>query len=100
LDAFVVPVGHVQGAARRKAAELTTALRRSGVRTDIAYGDRSTKSAMKSADRSGAPYVVVIGDRDLEAGVAQLKDMKTGEQHAVPLDDLVTRVVDLKEQLS
>jgi histidyl-tRNA synthetase len=96
LDAYVVPVGE----ARRKAAELTTALRRSGVRTDIAYGERSMKSAMKSADRSGAPYVVVLGDRDLDAGVAQLRDMKTGEQHAVPLDDLVARVVALKEQLT
>ena len=55
---------------------------------------------MKSADRAGAPYLVVLGERDLEAGVAQLKDMKTGEQDAVPLDDLVARVVALKEQLS
>ena len=100
LDAYVVPVGPVSGSARRKAAELATALRRSGVRTDMAYGDRSMKSAMKSADRSGAPYLVVLGERDLEAGVAQLKDMKTGEQDAVPLDDLVARVVALKEQLS
>ena len=98
LDAYVVPVG-VRGPAAA-AAELATALRRSGVRTDLAYGDRSLKSAMKSADRSGAPYVVVLGERDLEAGVAQLKDMKTGEQDAVPLDELVARVVHLKEQLS
>jgi len=42
----------------------------------------------------------VLGERDLEAGVGQLKDMKTGDQQPVPLDDLVARVVALKEQLS
>jgi len=104
LDAFVVPVGPTNGPARRRAAELATELRRNDVRTDIAYGERSMKSAMKTADRSGAPYVVVLGERDLEAGVAQLKDMKTGEQQAVPLDEVVAQVaaqlIDLKEQLS
>jgi histidyl-tRNA synthetase len=47
---------------------------------------------MKGADRSGASYVVVLGDRDLEAGEAQLKDLRTGEQSAVPLDELVDTV--------
>ena len=34
------------------------------------------KGAMKAADRSGAAYAVVLGDRDLEAGVAQVKDLR------------------------
>ncbi|MEO5853931.1 MAG: histidine--tRNA ligase [Nocardioides sp.] len=93
LDVYVVPLG----SARRRAADLTTRLRRSGVRTDLAFGERSLKSAMKSADRSGAPLVVVLGERDLEQGVAQLKDMATGDQSAVTLDDLIPTI---KEQLS
>ena len=43
---------------------------------------------MKAADRSGASHVVVVGDRDLAEGVGQLKDMRTGEQHAVPVGEL------------
>jgi histidyl-tRNA synthetase len=35
---------------------------------------------------------VVVGDRDLEAGVAQLKDLTSGDQVAVPLSDLTTTV--------
>jgi histidyl-tRNA synthetase len=93
LDVFVVPVG----TARRRAAELTTELRRNDVRSDLAFGDRSLKSAMKAADRSGAPYVVVVGERDLEAGEVQLKNMASGDQVAVPVDDLVTTI---KEKLS
>jgi hypothetical protein len=47
---------------------------------------------MKAADRSGAPLVVVIGERDLEAGVAQVKSMDTGDQVPVPLGELATYV--------
>ena len=55
---------------------------------DLAYGDRGMKGAMKAADRSGAAYAVVVGERDLEAGVAQVKDLASGEQIALPWDGL------------
>ncbi|MFC9327727.1 histidine--tRNA ligase [Kitasatospora sp. NPDC057015] len=65
-------------------------LRRAGVATDLAFGVKGIKNAMKSADRSGARYALVAGDRDLAEGVVQLKDMATGEQTPVALDALVT----------
>ena len=85
-DAFLVPLG---AAAKDRLVALSGELRRAGVRTDLAFGDRGLKGAMKGADRSGASYVVVLGDRDLESGEAQLKDLRTGDQSAVPLEDLV-----------
>ena len=93
-DVFLVPLGP---AAKDRLVELSGRLRRAGVRTDLAFGERALKGAMKGADRSGASYVVVLGDRDLDAGAgAQLKDLRSGEQSAVPLDDLVDT---LKEKL-
>ncbi|WP_280721720.1 histidine--tRNA ligase [Kitasatospora sp. MAA4] len=65
-------------------------LRRAGVATDLAFGVKGIKNAMKSADRSGARWALVAGDRDLADGVVQLKDMTTGEQTPVALDALVT----------
>ncbi|MFD7902329.1 histidine--tRNA ligase [Kitasatospora sp. NPDC059722] len=65
-------------------------LRRAGVATDLAFGVKSIKNAMKSADRSGARFALIAGDRDLAEGVVQLKDMSTGEQSPVALDALVT----------
>jgi histidyl-tRNA synthetase len=47
---------------------------------------------MKAADRSGARLAIVLGDRDLADGVAQLKDLTTGEQEAVALSELVAAV--------
>jgi histidyl-tRNA synthetase len=95
LDAYVVPLGE----ARTRAAVLATELRRAGVRTDLAYGRRGLKGAMKGADRSGAAFAIVIGERDLEAGVAQVKSMDTGEQTAVPLDDLSSHLIQQLKEL-
>jgi histidyl-tRNA synthetase len=94
VDVYVVPLGQ---SARRRAALIVAGLRRAGVRVDMAYGGRGLKGAMKSADRSGAPLTVVLGDRDIEAGEAQLKTMSTGDQVAVPLDQLEHTI---KEKLS
>ncbi|HEX5493035.1 MAG TPA: histidine--tRNA ligase [Mycobacteriales bacterium] len=90
---FFVPLGE---AARRVAVRLVSELRRAGLATDLAYGGRGLKGAMKAADRSGASHAVIIGERDLSGGVAQLKDLASGEQRQVPLADLVTT---LKEKL-
>ena len=79
--------------ARRRLIVLAAALRRAGVRVDLAYGGRGLKGAMKAADRSGARFALVLGERDLEAGQVGLKDLATGEQAAVPLDDAVEAVL-------
>ena len=93
VEVFLVPLGQE---AKDRAVALAGALRRSRVAADLAYGDRGMKGAMKAADRSGARYAVVLGDRDLADGVGQVKDLRTGEQDAVPLAELVTT---LKERL-
>lgn len=93
LDVFVIPLG----SARSRAATLTTELRRADVRADQAFGGRGLKGAMKAADRSGAPWVVLLGEDELAQGIVQLKNMDTGEQTAVPLDALVESI---KEDLS
>ncbi|MBQ6641575.1 MAG: histidine--tRNA ligase, partial [Saccharopolyspora sp.] len=67
-------------------------LRAAGIRVDLAYGGKGLKGAMKAADRSGARFALVLGERDLEAGSAQLKDLSTGEQRAVALDDADSEV--------
>lgn len=80
VDVFMVAIG----AAHRSAmVGLMAELRQRGVRVDMAYGDKAVKASMKAADRSGAPLVVIVGDDDVAAGVAQVKDMATGEQEPV-----------------
>ncbi|CAN5781432.1 histidine--tRNA ligase [soil metagenome] len=89
---FAVPLGEV---ATARLSAMVGALRRAGLAADMAYGGRGLKGAMKSADRSGATYAVVLGERDLAAGVARVKDLRTGEQQAVDLDSLVTTLQEM-----
>jgi histidyl-tRNA synthetase len=92
-DVYAVPLGEE---ARRALFTAVTGLRRAGVAADFAYGGKGMKNAMKSANRSGARFALVAGERDLADGVVQLKDLETGEQGPVPFDDLVATV---KERL-
>jgi histidyl-tRNA synthetase len=85
VQVFIVPLGED---ARHVAVPLLAELRRAGIVSDMAYGSRGVKAAMRAADRSGARYTVVVGERDIEAGVAQVKDMGSGEQNSAPLADV------------
>ncbi|MCX4587933.1 histidine--tRNA ligase [Streptomyces sp. NBC_01481] len=86
---FAVPLGEE---ARRVLFGLVTELRRAGVATDFSYAGKGLKGAMKSANRSGARYALVAGERDLAEGVVQLKDMQSGEQSPVALADAVDAI--------
>jgi histidyl-tRNA synthetase len=86
---FAVPLGEE---ARRVLFAAVIALRRAGVATDFAYGSKGLKNAMKSANRSGARFALVAGERDLAEGVVQLKDLESGEQTPVPVDGIVAAV--------
>jgi histidyl-tRNA synthetase len=93
-DVYAVPLGEE---ARRALFTAVTALRRAGVAADLAYGGRGMKNAMKSANRSGARFALLAGERDLAEGVVQLKDLDSGEQAPVRLDEIITTV---KERLA
>lgn len=93
-DVYAAPIGD---AARRALFSLVTELRRAGVAADFAFGGKGMKNAMKSANRSGARFALVAGERDLAEGVVQLKDLESGEQGPVPLAEVVTTV---KERLA
>jgi histidyl-tRNA synthetase len=90
VDVYAVPLG---GDAKVRLAVLGAQLRGAGVRVDVAYGDRSLKAAMKGADRSGATIALVAGERDLEAGTVGVKNLLTGEQVDVAVDDVVADVL-------
>jgi histidyl-tRNA synthetase len=83
-EVFAIPLGQ---AAKPYVVTIVDELRTAGVHADMSYGDRGMKGAMKAADRSGAKVTVIVGDRDIAEGTAQLKHMDTGEQYAVPLAD-------------
>ncbi|WP_282088847.1 histidine--tRNA ligase [Streptomyces tendae] len=86
---FAVPLGEE---ARRILFAKVTELRKNGVAADFSYGGKGLKAAMKAANRSGARYTLVLGERDLAEGVVQLKDMESGEQNAIGVNEIVAEL--------
>ncbi|MER7053789.1 histidine--tRNA ligase [Streptomyces sp. NPDC000351] len=86
---FAVPLGEE---ARRILFAKVTELRKNGVAADFSYGGKGLKAAMKAANRSGARYALVLGERDLAEGVVQLKDMESGEQAAIGVNEIVAEL--------
>lgn len=85
LDLFLIPLTPM---ARNEAFSIATELRRGDLTVDISFGERGLKGAMKSADKRGARFVVVVGDDDLSSGEVKIKEMSTGESTTIRLDAL------------
>ncbi|MDO8361375.1 MAG: histidine--tRNA ligase [Actinomycetota bacterium] len=104
VDVFVVDTtGGLQ------ALQITAQLRDVGIGADRAFENRSMKSQMKAADRSGATYAVIIGSNELDAGEAVVRPLRAeralnpdgspsdGTQSTIPRSDLLDH---LKKALS
>jgi histidyl-tRNA synthetase len=66
----------------------TSELRRQGVCVEVDYLGRSVKSQMREANRQQAQYVIVVGEQELKTKTAKLKNMLTGEETAVSLENI------------
>jgi histidyl-tRNA synthetase len=80
----IVPLGE---AAERRALVLAEQLRRDGFAIDLGYSGNLSRR-MKRANRVNAAAAVIIGDSELAQGVAGLKNLDSGEQEQVALDQL------------
>ncbi len=85
-DLYIIPLGEL---AKEKALLIASGLRNAGKVVELAFGDRALKGAMKSADKSGARYVVVLGDEELSSESVELKNMNTGVSASVRIDSLI-----------
>ena len=85
-DLFIIPLG---AGAKEQALRIASSLRKAGKVVEIAFGDRALKGAMKSADKSGARYVVVLGDEELNSQSVELKNMNSGVSTSVSIDSLI-----------
>ncbi|MEK9198898.1 histidine--tRNA ligase [Lysinibacillus halotolerans] len=93
LDLYVVAIGDE---AKLKSAELISSFRAKGISADMDYVDRKMKAQMKSADRLGAKFVIVLGDTEMEEGAVNVKEMETGNQEKIPFHDLVNYLLENK----
>jgi len=90
IDIFVVPLSAEM---RNEAFKITQNLRKSGIKTDVDLARRKIKKILSYADSLGAKYVVLVGARDIKEGKVTFKNMESGDQELVELDDLYTKIL-------
>ena len=67
--------------------KLATKLRNIGINTEIYLNDKKLKAKFKYADKLEIPYVIVLGEDEINAKEITLKDMKTGSEEKLPMDE-------------
>ena len=89
-DVYFASMGYE---ATKRCFKMAVSLREGGVAAEFDTIGRGLKAQMKYADKIGARYTIVIGDNELYTGNARLKDMKTGEETDIKLDDSLYNVL-------
>ena len=84
-DVYVCALGEAAGI---KGFDITSALRRQGIRAECDHMSRSLKAQMKYANKLGAARAVIIGDDELARGIVVVRDMQNSTEDDVPLEEL------------
>jgi len=84
-----VYVASVSDSVRPKAIEIVQELRGAGISTVLDLKERKLSRQMDYANRKGFRRVVIVGESELEEGCVAVRDMETGEQRRVKLEELV-----------
>lgn len=90
-DVFLIPVGQE---AITKVVGIAGDIRSAGINANIAYDSRSIKAAMKSADRSGAKFAVIVGEDEIANSTAVVKNLADGSQESLAVESLVIVLLD------
>lgn len=67
---------------------IATKLRNNGIKTEIYLNNKKLKAKFKYADKLEIPYVIVIGEDEIAKNKFKLKDMKTGEEKEINMNDI------------
>ena len=98
-DLFIAAIGDK---ATLKAVEIAKDMRAEGFEAVMDLNQRSIRAQMKYADKLGAKFNIVIGDNEVDSGIAKLKNMQSGEETEIALDTFVNGFynISLSEQLA
>ncbi|MBM2810506.1 MAG: hisS [Chloroflexi bacterium] len=89
MDVLLVPIGPDDYA---DAAALASKLRGQGIRVELDVRLRGPKADLRHADREGVPIVLIVGERERDEGVVNLRDMAARDEVRVPRLEVIEAV--------
>ncbi|NNE56383.1 MAG: hypothetical protein HKN32_10200 [Flavobacteriales bacterium] len=88
LDIFIV---HLNEDCFRHGQKLVMKLRQAEIAADIFHEEAKMKKQFNYADKNAAKHVLVIGEEEINSGKYGVKDMKSGEQASLTVDEIIAR---------
>lgn len=85
----------IMGDVKKEACRLVAEIRNHDIRCETEYLGRSIKSQMKYANKTGAEYVLILGENEVAAGKANLKKMSDGSEQEVELNKIAEVLANL-----
>jgi len=73
----------------KPAIETANTIRKAGINTEIYFDNKKIKAKFKYADKLKIPYVIVIGEDEINSGKLTLKNMETGEQEQKTIEEII-----------
>ena len=91
VDIFIAPMSDET---RHKSFEICQTLRSSNIKTEVDLSRKKFKKLLKTADKLNAKYVILVGKKDLDENNIIIKDMDTGNQETVAIDNILDYLKD------
>jgi len=88
LECYVIPIGEPMQA---KALEILNHLRRAGISADLDLLGRGPSKNLDYANAIHARFAVLVGETESKKGTLAVKDLDSGKQEEMRVDDLVAR---------
>ncbi len=89
IQIFMAQLGSL---AKRKSLKLLEDFRKSKIRVAESFGRDSLKAQLNRADKLGAQFTLILGQKEALDGVVIIRDMKNGKQDTVKLDKVVATI--------
>ena len=75
-----------------KCFEIATILRNNNINTEVYLENKKIKAKFKYADKLKIPYVIVIGEEEIKNNVVTLKNMETGKQDTIKIEEVIEKI--------
>ena len=85
--AYVIPIKQIE-----KSMEIVKELRDNGINSDVDLIGRSISKNLEYANTLGIPYVVIIGENEVKENKYTLRDMTTGKEEKLSVNELVKKL--------
>ena len=92
IDIFVAGIGPN---VRQTVFMVADELRQNNLSTECDMLRRSIKSQLREANKIGAKYAIIIGDKELEKNIAEVKNLENGNQEKVKIESIISHMTSL-----